>query len=273
MEVGKCKADNLNHAVSLIQKAKAAKADIIALPECFNSPYGTQYFGEYAEEIPTGESCKVLSKEALHNQIHLLGGSIPEKIEYPSGKQLFNTSTAWGPKGDLLAKHRKLHLFDIDIPGGITFKESETLSAGDSLNIFKVGPWNIGMGICYDLRFNEMSTLYRKKGCQLLVYPGAFNMKTGPLHWELLLRARAVDTQSYVAGIAPARDAESGYVSYGNSMLVDPWGTVLCRADAKEEIIYADLDLSVAEQVRQQIPVFYQRKTEVYDTVLKSADN
>ncbi|KAF4528617.1 hypothetical protein B566_EDAN009221 [Ephemera danica] len=213
MEIGKCKADNLARAVNLIKKAKSEKAEIIALPECFNSPYGTEFFGDYAENIPSGLSCKTLAKTSLANQVHLVAGSIPEKT----------------------------HLFDINIPGGITFRESETLSAGDSLSSFQLGSWNVGLGICYDLRFNEMATLYRKMGCQLLLYPGAFNMKTGPLHWELLLRARAVDTQSYVAGIAPARDVGAGYVSFGNSMLVDPWGKILCRADAKEEILYATL--------------------------------
>jgi omega-amidase len=154
--------------------------------------------------------------------------------------------------------HFQTHLFDIDIPGKITFKESETLSPGNGLTTFDIGAWKVGLGICYDLRFNEMATIYRKKGklifnpklldvnfcdlgCSMLLYPGAFNMTTGPLHWELLMRGRAVDTQCFVAGIAPARSKGAGYQSYGNTMLVDPWGKILCRADADEEIVYANI--------------------------------
>ncbi|XP_059490752.1 omega-amidase NIT2 [Neocloeon triangulifer] len=269
MEVSAIKADNLMRAMNLVAEAKKQNADVVVLPECFNSPYGTKHFEPNAEEVPSGPSCIALSDCAKAKQVHLIGGSIPERLTENGIAKLYNTSTVWSPEGNLIAKHQKTHLFDIDIPGKITFKESETLSPGKGLTTFNIAAWKVGLGICYDLRFNEMATIYRKLGCSLLLYPGAFNMTTGPLHWELLIRARAVDTQCFVAGIAPARTKGAGYQSYGNTMLVDPWGKILCRADADEEIVYADIDLSTAEEFRQNIPVYSQRRTDLYDTIEK----
>jgi omega-amidase len=172
--------------------------------------------------------------------IYLIAGSIPEK----SDNKLFNTSTIWSPKGDLLAKYRKMHLFDIDIPGEITFKESDNLSAGNELTTFNVKDFKIGLGICYDIRFEELAKTYRKKGCNLLIYPGAFNMKTGPLHWELLGRSRANDNQCYMAMISPARDVNADYVAWGNSCIIDPWAQVIAKTQADEDLIIADLGIT-----------------------------
>ena len=145
---------------------------------------------------------------ASTSQVYLIGGSIPET----AGGQLFNTATVWCPEGNLLATHRKIHLFDIDIPGRMTFKESDALSPGSSFTSFST-PWcEVGLGICYDIRFAQLAqVLAGERGCQLLVYPGAFNMTTGPAHWELLARARALDNQLYVATPSPARDEEASY--------------------------------------------------------------
>ena len=160
-------------------------------------------------------------------------------------------------------------MFDIDIPGGIRFKESEVLKPGNRLTTFNMGEWKIGLGICYDIRFAEMARLYGKQGCSLLVYPGAFNMTTGPLHWELLQRSRAVDNELYVAAVSPAQDKSAEYVAFGHSMAVDPWGEVITTAKFEEDIVYADIDLSNVEKMRQQIPVYTQRRTDIYDTISK----
>ncbi len=173
------KASNLSRALEKVTEAAKAGAQIISLPECFNSPYGTKYFPEYAEPVPDGESCKVLADAAKSNKVVLIGGSIPER----DGNALFNTCTVWSPDGDLIAKHRKMHLFDIDIPGKITFKESDALSAGNTFTTFKT-PWtNIGIGICYDIRFADLAQIYSRDphNCGLLIYPGAFNMTTGKM--------------------------------------------------------------------------------------------
>lgn len=186
LKVGKNRTENLQNAENLITKAKNAGATLIALPECFNSPYGTNFFNEYAEAVPNGPTCEMLSRVAKENQVYLVGGTFPE-IE---NSKYYNTCTVWNPKGELIAKYRKMHLFDIDIPGGITFKESDILSAGNELATFEIDGIKIGLGICYDIRFEELAKLYRLRGCKLLVYPGAFNMTTGPLHWELLQRGK-----------------------------------------------------------------------------------
>lgn len=266
LAVGANKAENLAHAEACVSKAaKEGGAQVVALPECFNSPYGTQYFDDYAEDLSSGssQSLDVLIKSAKQNSIHLIGGSIPER----EGHKLYNTSIVCGPDGSILAKHRKVHLFDIDIPGKITFKESEILSPGNSFTSFTTDDCKIGVGICYDIRFAEMGLVYRDIGCQLLVYPGAFNMTTGPAHWEALSRSRALDNQVYVATVSPARDTEASYVAWGHSTVMDPWGTVVAKAEEKEEIVYAEIDLEKLKNIRNQVPITKQRRSEMYRVV------
>nr|XP_033937903.1 omega-amidase NIT2 isoform X1 [Pseudochaenichthys georgianus] len=236
LQVGGVKADNLSRAKRLVKEAAGRGSNLVMLPECFNSPYGTSFFSQYAERIP-GESTELLSEAARENQVYLVGGSIPEE----DGGKLYNSCIVFGPDGEMILKHRKIHLFDIDVPGKIRFQESETLSPGDTLSMFETPFCKVGVGICYDIRFAELAQLYSRQGCQLLVYPGAFNMTTGPAHWELLQRARAVDNQLYVATASPARDESSSYVAWGHSTVVNPWGEVISKAGTEEEVIYADI--------------------------------
>ncbi|XP_017335185.1 omega-amidase NIT2 isoform X1 [Ictalurus punctatus] len=259
LHVTKLKAENLSRAQKLVKEAAGQGAKVVVLPECFNSPYGTGYFAEYAEKIP-GESTQVLAKLAEECGVYLVGGSIPEEDE---GK-LFNTCSVFGPDGKLLLKHRKIHLFDIDVPGKIRFQESETLSPGSSLSVFETPYCRVGVGICYDIRFAELAQIYARKGCELLVYPGAFNMTTGPAHWELLQRARAVDNQVYVATASPARDESASYVAWGHSSVVNPWGEVIAQAQSEESVVYADIDLQYLADVRRQIPITTQRRKDIY---------
>ncbi|KAL0129288.1 hypothetical protein PUN28_004177 [Cardiocondyla obscurior] len=263
--VGEDKAANVARAVSFIERAKQERADVVALPECFNSPYGTSHFEKYSESIPDGETSTALSEAAKRNNVYVIGGTIPEK----SNGKLYNTCTVWGPDGKLAAKHRKMHLFDIDIKGKITFRESDVLTAGNSLTTFEVNGCKIGIGICYDIRFEEMARLYRNKGCQILIYPAAFNMTTGPLHWTLLQRARANDNQLYVACVSPARGSPPGYVAWGHTQLTNPWGEILEELDAVEDMVISDIDLKIVEEVRAQIPTFSQRRTDLYETIWK----
>lgn len=266
LAVGANKAENLARAENFVNKAASeGGAKIVALPECFNSPYGTQYFKEYAEDLSTGssQSLDFLTKCAKANSIYLIGGSIPER----DGDHLYNTSIICGPDGQVIGKHRKMHLFDIDIPGKMTFKESDVLSPGDSFTSFSTDKCNVGVGICYDIRFAEMGIVYRDLGCQLLVYPGAFNMTTGPAHWEALSRARALDNQVYVATVSPARDETASYVAWGHSTVMDPWGSVVAKTDEKEGIVYADIDLDKLKTIRDQVPITKQRRNELYKVV------
>ncbi|XP_072034419.1 omega-amidase NIT2-like [Amphiura filiformis] len=264
MAVGANKAENLQKAAQLIKTATKEGANIVALPECFNSPYGTSYFAEYAEKIP-GPSSTTLAEAAKENSVFLVGGSFPEE----DGGKYYNTCTVYDPEGNMIAKHRKIHLFDIDVPGKIKFQESDVLSPGNVFTSFATPFCKVGVGICYDIRFQEMAQIYNKQGCSLLLYPGAFNMTTGPAHWELLTRARAVDNQVYVASIAPARDEKGSYVAWGHSTAVNPWGEVIAKAEADETIVYADIDLERMEEVRQNIPLRNQKRTDLYEVTEK----
>ncbi|XP_013182967.2 omega-amidase NIT2-A isoform X1 [Amyelois transitella] len=265
LSVGPDKANNVSQAVSEIHKAKEKGAQVVALPECFNSPYGTKFFEEYAEEVPAGETCRALSRAAAEAGVCVVGGTVPERC----GDKLYNSCTVWDARGKLLAHHRKMHLFDIDVPNKITFKESDVLSAGDQITTFDYEGVRIGIGICYDVRFGEMAHLMANKGCSLLIYPGAFNMTTGPRHWELLGRARANDQQLWVALVSPARDPAAGYVAWGHSMVVDPWAEVVGKLDEKPGTLVVDIDFTKVEEVRSQIPIRSQRRTDVYDTIEK----
>ncbi|XP_030376444.1 omega-amidase NIT2 [Scaptodrosophila lebanonensis] len=260
----KDKTANVQNAISKIEAAvKEHKPRLITLPECFNCPYGTKYFREYSERIPDGYTSQQLSGIAKKHNIYIIGGTIPELGENDA---IYNTCTVWDPSGQLIGKHRKMHLFDIDVKGGVRFKESETLSSGDDFCVINIDGRKIGVGICYDIRFEEMARLYRNEGCEMIVYPAAFNMTTGPLHWELLQRSRANDNQLFVVTTSPARDTSADYVAYGHSMIVDPWAKVLKSAGVDEETLVADVDFSLVEQVRQQIPIFTQRRLDLYGT-------
>ena len=159
------------------------------------------------------------------------------------------------PSGRRIARHRKVHLFDIDVPGGQYFKESDVLSPGDSVTVFDTPFGKMGVCICFDIRFPQMFLEMRKMGVRMVFVPAAFNMTTGPAHWKVLFRSRALDQQIYMLGCSPARDAEGSYVAYGHSILTDPWGRVLAELDEKEGILEATVDLAYTDAVRQQIPL------------------
>ncbi|XP_043670414.1 omega-amidase NIT2 isoform X1 [Vespula pensylvanica] len=257
------KVRNITRAIDYIERAKKNRADIVVLPECFNSSYGISHFEKNAEEIPGGQTSIALSDVAKKNNIYVIGGTIPERED----DKLYNTCTIWAPDGKMIGKYRKMHLFDIDIKGKITFRESDSLSPGNSLFTFEMMGCKIGIGICYDIRFEEMAKLYRNQGCQMLIYPAAFNMTTGPLHWSLLQRSRANDNQLYVACVSPARGSPPGYIAWGHTQLTNPWGEILHELDSAEDMIVCDIDLKTVDEVRAQIPIFYQRRTDLYDTV------
>ncbi len=272
---GADKAANLAHAASQVASAAAAGAKIVVLPECFNSPYGCQFFPDYAEVLqpspPTAEqapSFHALSAMAAQSKVYLVGGSIPELN--PSTKKYYNTSLVFGPDGGLLETHRKVHLFDIDIPGKITFKESDVLTAGNKVTLVDLPDYGkIALAICYDVRFPELATIAARKGAFALIYPGAFNLTTGELHWSLLARGRAVDNQIYVAMCSPARDMSSTYHAWGHSMIVDPMAKVLAEAEEKETIVHAELDNANIAEPRKNIPLNTQRRFDVYPDISK----
>lgn len=243
------------------------------LPEFFNSPYSIAEVPQHAETLlpspPTKEQSPTfhaLAALAAESRAYLLGGSIPEYV--PATEKYHNTSLLFSPQGRLLATHRKVHMFDIDIPGKITVRESDALSPGNKITLVDIPPYGkIALAICYDIRFPELATIAARKGCFLLLYPGAFNLTTGPLHWSLQARARAMDNQLYVGLCSPARDMEASYHAWGHSLIVDPNAAVMAEAGEGEETVYADLKVGAIEETRKGIPIYSQRRFDVYPDV------
>ncbi|GKY99641.1 hypothetical protein MPSEU_000918200 [Mayamaea pseudoterrestris] len=285
------KETNHKTCANYIHKAVSQGAKLVVLPEIWNSPYATLAFPEYAETLPDvsaaasidaskSPSAVLLQQQAKEHNIWLVGGSVPEVCD---GKY-YNTCLVFDPSGQVVAKHRKMHLFDIDVPGKITFFESDTLTAGDTVSTFQLEDGTmIGIGICYDIRFAEYAMLLQQLGCKILIYPGAFNMTTGPLHWELLQRGRANDNQCFVLTASPARtvpsdndDNESNkyphYTAWGHSTAVSPWGKVIATTDETEGVVIADLNLAEVDEVRSAIPVGKQKRSDVYNLVTRAAD-
>ncbi|KAK6205427.1 carbon-nitrogen hydrolase [Scheffersomyces amazonensis] len=269
LKAGADKAANLAKVTKYIDQAVKTSTvgtlDLVMLPECFNSPYAVDQFRNYAEIIPSGETTSVLSELAKKYGIFIVGGSIPEL----DGEKVYNTSLTFDPSGKIIAKHRKAHLFDIDIPNGITFKESISLSGGDKATVFKLGDFgNVGLGICYDIRFPELALIASRHphNSFAMFYPGAFNTTTGPLHWHVLARSRAIDNEVYTVLCSPARDVEGGgYQAYGHSLVVDPFGKIIAEAGEGEEILFAELDKDLLPKARESIPVHYQRRFDIYE--------
>ena len=260
MPVTDDKQANLNTASAKIREAAAKGIDFAVLPEMFCCPYRNDCFAIFGEP-EGGPAQTVLSALAAELGIYIVGGSIPELAD----GNIYNTSYVYGRQGQLLAKHRKAHLFDIDVEGGQRFMESDTLSPGNSITTFDTEFGTIGLCICFDLRFEELARCMCLRGAKAIFVPAAFNMTTGPAHWELLFRQRAVDNQCFTVGVSPARNESASYVAYGNSIAVDPWGTVLCRADGEETTLFAELDLSRIETVRRQLPILSARRTDLYE--------
>lgn len=264
MKVVDDKKLNINKAVNMIGTAARNKANLIILPEMFNCPYDISKFGQYSEEKEDSETLRAISNASKEFRVHVIAGSIPE---LENGK-IYNSSFAFN-NGKIIGICRKIHLFDIDIPDKINFKESDVLTAGTKIIVLNTELSKIGLSICYDIRFPELLRIMALKGAQIIVIPGAFNMTTGPAHWETLIRARAIDNQVYVAAASPASNKDLSYIAYGNSMVVNPWGTILAKANEKEGIIYADIDLKEVKKVRKELPVLKNRRKDIYEIVEK----
>lgn len=257
--VGFDRAENIERGVKAVEWASKNGADMAVLPEMFTCPYANKYFPEYAEE-EDGPTLAALSRAASEHNIYVVGGSIPEK----SGGRLYNTSFVFDRQGKRIARHRKVHLFDIDVRGGQSFKESDTFTPGDEVTVFSTEFGKMGLCICFDIRFPELSRLMALEGAKVMIVPAAFNMTTGPAHWELAFRQRAVDNQLYTVGVSPARDAKGVYVAYGNSMICDPWGNVLCRMDGGENMMIREIDLDMVDDIRVQLPLLSALREDVY---------
>ena len=261
MKVSSIKEENLSTVEKYLEKMKEESIDLLVLPEMFNCPYQTKNFPLYAEEEgdKSWEACSELAKKY---SIYIVAGSMPEKDK--SGN-VYNTSYVFDREGNQIAKHRKAHLFDIDVEGGQSFKESDTLTPGDDITVFETEFGLMGLCVCYDFRFPELSRLMVERGAKVIIVPGAFNMTTGPAHWEILFRTRALDNQVYTSGTAPARDAKSAYTSWGHSLVVGPWGDIINEMDEQEGYIVSEIDLDRVLKVRRELPLLEHRRLDMYE--------
>lgn len=253
------KENNLIKMRELADELKARETDLLVLPEMFNCPYEEKRFRDYAENIP-GRTTEFLSDLAVDLNAYVVGGSIPEL----DGRSVYNTSPVFDPGGNIMGIHRKVHLFDVDYPGRIKFKESDYLSPGDSATVLETSFAKIGVAICYDLRFPELLRRMTLQGSKMLVIPAAFNTTTGPAHWLPLLRTRAIDNQTFVVACSPARNLSSSYHAYGHSMVIDPWGKVLVEAGESEEHLTVSIDLEKVGEIRKRLPILESRRPELY---------
>ncbi len=248
----------------ICRQAQSRQVNLVSLPEMFCCPYETKSFPLYAETEggPIFSACALAART---HKLYLAAGSMAEQDKQG---RIYNTAYVFNPQGELIAKHRKIHLFDIDIQGGQYFKESDTLSPGQNITVFATEFGSIGLCICYDFRFPELGRLMALQGAQIVLVPAAFNLTTGPLHWELTFRSQAVFNQFFALGTAPARDLSASYHSWGHTIAVDPWGQILAELDEKEGQQIVDLDLNRIKQVRQQLPLLQHRRTDLYSLTL-----
>lgn len=241
------KKQNIEKANLFIKKAKEANSQIIVLPEMFNCPFDTKLFPKYAEK-DYSDTYNFLEKAS--EDIILIGGSIPE-IDHEN--KIYNTSYIF-ENGSLIGKYRKINMFDVSYKNQ-SYKESDSITSGDKPLTVETSLGNIGIAICFDLRFPLLFQQLEKDNPFLYIVPAAFNNTSGPDHFKLLGRSRAIDTQSYVALCSPAGNLETTYNPYGHSMVIDPWGKVLNELEADEGIAIQVIDKKYINEIRQKLPL------------------
>jgi predicted amidohydrolase len=252
------KARNVSAAERLVRDAAADGAELVALPEKWNLLASGEEMAAGAEPLdgPTLSAARGWAREL---GIHLLAGSISER----GPEMAFNTSVLIGPGGEDLAVYRKIHLFDVEA-GGVSYRESDHEEAGTEVVTAEVGAVTAGLTVCYDLRFPELYRILAVRGARLITVPSAFTLATGRDHWEVLLRARAIENQVFVLAPNQVGEAPPHYSSQGRSAIVDPWGVVLATAPDEECFIVADLDLAAQDRIRESLPSLANRRPDAY---------
>ena len=256
------KAANIAAARALIEKAVAEGApDWVLLPEQFDWAGGAR--GEKranAEILPGGPAYAMTQALARKHRIFIHAGSIMERIE--GDERIHNTSVVFNRQGEEIARYRKIHLFDVTTPDGTSYKESATVKPGDQVVTYDCEGVTIGCSICYDLRFPDLFRALAEKGAQIIALPAAFTLQTGKDHWEVLLRARAIETQTYFCASAQTGSFTVGNEqrqTYGHSLVADPWGHVVAKASDGIGVVSTRIDPAVVAKVRQMIPVAQHR--------------
>jgi deaminated glutathione amidase len=259
------KARNVKTAERLVRAAAADGAELAVLPEKWNllGDSATQLAGAEPLDGPTISAARAWAREL---GIHLIAGSIAERVE--GQEKAFNASTLIGPDGELEARYRKIHMFDVDV-GGVAYRESDHEEPGDEVVTATLGGAlegvTLGLTVCYDLRFPELYRILAVRGATVITVPSAFTLDTGKDHWEVLLRARAIENQAFVIGANQIGEAPPHYRSYGRSAIVDPWGVVLAQAPDEECFVTADLDLELQDRIRTTLPSLANRRPAAYE--------
>lgn len=264
MKVHDSLKENLDQLEEWLNTKLEPDIDLVLLPEIFVCPYESKNFPIYAEK-KGGPTYQKLSELARLHRIWLCAGSVPEEED---GK-IYNTSYVFDRNGNEAARHRKVHLFNVDINGGIRFMESETLTPGDAITVFNTEFGPIGLMICFDIRIAEQTRIMGDLGARLILVPAAFNMVTGPAHWHISFRMRAVDNQLYMAGCSPARDMAASYHAFGHSIVTGPFGEIVQELDENPGVIHCTLDLDHCDEIRQQLPILSSRRPELYQKYRK----
>jgi len=255
------KSHNWAAAESAIQTAADAGARLVALPELFNCLGPPRSMIEAAEAVP-GPTSEFMSQLAARAKIFLLAGSLAERCE--SSGRVFNTSLLFGPDGQLLASYRKIHLFDVDLPQQVSFQESNWFSPGEAIVAVETELGRLGLATCYDLRFPELFRQLAERRVDVLLTPSAFTRATGRDHWEVLLRARAIENQVYVLAPNQFGSHPESMVTFGRSMIVDPWGTVMAVCPDHGQLAAATIDLNRLASIRAQLPALSHRRHDVF---------
>jgi deaminated glutathione amidase len=257
MESGPDKVHNVARAIALTSRAIDEGATLIALPETFDYRGSSSGMQAIAEALP-GSTIGPLMALARQHRVWIVAGSVHESDA--AGGMPYNTSVLIGPHGDIAAKYRKIHLFDIVI-GDKSVTESSKYQRGDQVVVADAAGVRLGLTICYDLRFPELYRLLADAGAEVICIPSSFTAPTGEAHWEVLVRARAIENQCFVLAPGQAGVGAGGIATYGNSMIVDPWGRVLARASSQEEgVISATLDFDEMADIRRRLPALHNRK-------------
>ena len=255
------KKKNLELACALIDRATALGARVVILPEMFNCHTTMAAMLRCAENI-SGPTINALAKKAKKNKINIICGSILEKAK--KGKA-YNASVTLNSKGEILQIYRKIHLFDVDVPGEIAFKESQGVAAGDEIVTVEIEGIIAGIAICYDLRFPELFRALAQRGAQVIFMPCAFTAATGRFHWEALLKARAIENQVFIVASNQFGMHPNGIKTYGRSMIIDPYGRVLAEAGSDgETVITSTLDMNLLENTRKEMPLLQHRRNDLY---------
>jgi predicted amidohydrolase len=261
MTSGPEKGLNLEKAEKLVARAASTGADVVVLPEKWNAIGEADALHAAAEPLEGGETVDAMAGWARGHGITLVGGSIAELRE--GHDKLSNTSIAFGSDGEVLGVYRKIHLFDVEVEGNV-YRESEAEEPGEEPVVVRGEGWPIGLSVCYDIRFPELYRILALEGAELVTVPAAFTVPTGRDHWHVLMRARAIENQYYIAAPGQVGETRPGKPSYGRSLIVDPWGIVLAEAPDEETVISAELDRARLRRIREKLPSLKNRQADAY---------